>query len=140
MTHKVSFAAMAAMVAILGLAAPALASSAQAPRAAVTRTVVGLANRPRVLCTENVYDFYNVPSAYAYAGWSANSCTWQIRSKIHCVNAKVGLKTTAYGGWVKSVNLDSQANCPSGYPTLTNAWYQYRVASGDPITTVQFFP
>lgn len=93
-----------------------------------------------VLCTEKWAGFVGPPSpGNASVAWSVNNCFHELRVKIHCENTASEFTADAYGGWVMQDNLHSGATCPGNEPALEDAYGQYRVASGDPITTVRFY-
>lgn len=119
--------------AIIGVnvAIAAAPASASAPH---TQTVTSLS------CSETWNGFPTPSNNDAYVVWTANSCSHQLRVKLRCVNPPRGLVAFAYGGWVIPVGLHSAATCPGAEPVMTNAYAQYRDASGDPVTTVQFYP
>jgi hypothetical protein len=78
------------------------------------------------------------PPGNAFVYWNTNTCFWELRVKIHCENTVSEFTVNQYGGWVMS-NIHSGATCPANEPALEDAYAQYRVATGDPITTVQFY-
>jgi hypothetical protein len=92
-----------------------------------------------VTCSENWTGSVTPSQTSSFVVWNANSCGWQIRVHLRCVLPTRGLVTFANGGWVRAVGLHSGATCPSAEPVMTDAYAQYRVASGDPITTVRYW-
>jgi hypothetical protein len=121
---------LAASLASLAPAAVANAANAATPP---SHTVAARA------CSENWTGFVTPSQNNGSVVWTANSCSWQIRVDLRCVNSRLGLVTHAYGGWVRQVGLHSGATCPDAEPVMTDAYAQYRVGSGSPITTVRYW-
>ena len=118
------------LVASLACLAPAAAAHAATSPSHTVRVAA---------CSENWTGFVTPSQNNGSVVWNSNSCSWQIRVDLRCVNSRLGLVTHAYGGWVRAVGLHSGATCPSAEPVMTDAYAQYRVGSGSPITTVRYW-